>query len=67
MNGSVLSTGLRVEGARRGFNPQRRKMPSYCPITAHEAITGRVLGATNRVGNVHDSKDSVASLGQLFE
>ena len=40
VDGSVVSTGLRVEGARRGFNPHRRKVPSYYPITAYEANTG---------------------------
>ena len=28
---------------RRGFNPHRRKVPSYYPITAYEANTGQVL------------------------
>src|SRR5690606_15362709 len=37
VDGSVVSTGLQVEGARRGFNPHRRKVPSYYPITAYEA------------------------------
>ena len=35
VDGSVVSTGLKVEGARRGFNPHRRKVPSYYPITAY--------------------------------
>ncbi|WP_428102329.1 hypothetical protein [Candidatus Rariloculus sp.] len=37
VDGSVVSTGFRVVGARRGFNPHRRKVPSYYPITAYEA------------------------------
>ena len=60
VDGSVVSTGLRVEGARRGFNPHRRN--SYYPITAYEANTGQVLRVCNRAGNVHDGQ---ASLGFL--
>jgi len=67
VDGSVVSTGLRVEGARRGFNPHRRKVPSYYPITAYEANTGQVLRVSNRAGNVHDGKASLAFLGELFE
>ena len=47
LDGSVVSTGFRVEGARRGFNPHRRKVPSYYPITAYEANTGQVLSPDN--------------------
>ena len=67
VDGSVVSTGLQVEGARRGFNPHRRKVPSYYPITAYEANTGQVLRVRNRAGNVHDGKASVAFLEELFE
>jgi len=67
VDGSVVSTGLKVEGARRGYNPHRRKVPSYYPITAYEANTGQVLRVQNRAGNVHDGKASVAFLGELFE
>ena len=63
----MVSTGLRVEGARRGFNPHRRKVPSYYPITAYEANTGQVLRVCNRAGNVYDGKASLAFLGELFE
>lgn len=66
VDGSVVSTGLKVEGARRGFNPHRRKVPSYYPITAYEANTGQVLRVQNRSGNVHDGKASVAFLEALF-
>ena len=66
VDGSVVSTGLRVEGARRGFNPHRRNVPSYYPITAYEANTGQVLRVRNRAGNVHDGKASVAFLDELF-
>ena len=66
-DGSVVSTGLRVEGARRGFNPHRRKVPSYYPITAYEANTGQVLRVCNRAGNVHDGQASLAFLGELFK
>ncbi len=37
VDGSVLSTGLKVGRAFRGFNPHRRKNPSYYPITAQAA------------------------------
>ena len=37
IDGTVVSTGLQVQGARRGFNPHRRKVPSYYPISAYEA------------------------------
>jgi hypothetical protein len=66
VDGSVVSTGLKVEGARRGFNPHRRKVPSYYPITAYEANTGQVLRVQNRSGNVHDGKASVEFLEALF-
>lgn len=66
VDGSVVSTGLKVEGARRGFNPHRRKVPSYYPITAYEANTGQVLRVHNRGGNVHDGKASVEFLEALF-
>lgn len=67
VDGSVVSTGLKVEGARRGYNPHRRKVPSYYPITAYEANTGQVLRVQNRAGNVHDGKASVGFLQGLFE
>jgi hypothetical protein len=55
IDGSVLSTGLTVAGALRGYNPHHRKNPSYYPITATVAQTGHVLSHRNRPGNVHDS------------
>ena len=67
VDGSVVSTGLKVEGARRGFNPHRRKVPSYYPITVYEANTGQVLRVGNRAGNVHDGKASVSFLDELFD
>ena len=67
VDGSVVSTGLKVEGARRGFNPHRRKVPSYYPITAYEANTGQVLRVGNRAGNVHDGRASVSFLDELFD
>lgn len=66
VDGSVVSTGLQVEGARRGFNPHRRRVPSYYPITAYEANTGQVVRVRNRAGNVHDGKGSVEFLQELF-
>ena len=55
IDGSVLTTGLTVAGALRGYNPHHRKNPSYYPISATLAQTGHVLSHRNRPGNVHDS------------
>ena len=67
IDGSVVSTGLQVEGAERGFNPHHRKAPSYYPITAYEAQSGMVLRVQNRPGNIHDGKASLPFLRDLFE
>lgn len=66
IDGSVISTGLSVERAFRGFNPHHRKVPSYYPITAYLAETGQILRVKNRSGNVHDGKSSLAFLRDLF-
>ena len=66
LDGTVLSTGLSVERAFRGFNPHHRKVPSYYPITAYLAQTGHVLGVKNRSGNVHDGKAGMPFLRDLF-
>lgn len=66
VDGTVISTGQRVAGARRGFNPHHRKVPSYYPITAYEANTGQMLSVVNRPGNVHDGKASVAFIEALI-
>jgi hypothetical protein len=65
VDGSVVSTGLTVKGARRGFNPHRRKVPSYYPITAYEANSGQLLRSMNRPGNVHDGKASLQFIDAL--
>jgi hypothetical protein len=65
IDGSVVSTGLTVQGARRGFNPHRRKVPSYYPITAYEANSSQILRVHNRPGNVHDGKASIEFLDEL--
>jgi hypothetical protein len=62
IDGSVLTTGLQVERAERGFNPHHRKNPSYYPILAMLAQTGHVIAHKNRRGNVHDSHGSAAFL-----
>lgn len=67
VDGTVISTGQQVAGARRGFNPHHRKVPSYYPITAYEANTGQMLSVANRPGNVHDGKASVAFIDNLIE
>lgn len=66
VDGSVVSTGLTVESARRGFNPHHRKVPSYYPITAYEARSGLILRCQNRPGNVHDGKASLEFLDALI-
>ncbi len=58
IDGTVLTTGLQVERAERGFNPHHRKNPSYYPILATLAQTGHVVGHKNRRGNIHDSHGS---------
>jgi hypothetical protein len=58
LDGSVISTGLLVAWAKRGFNPHHRKVPSYYPILAHVAQTGQVIDLKNRPGNVHDGARS---------
>lgn len=55
MDGSVVTTGMKVERATRGFNPHNRKNPSYYPILVTLAQTGHVIAHKNRTGGVHDS------------
>ena len=62
VDGSVVSTGLQVDWAFRGFNAHHRKVPSYYPVTAYEAQTGQILRAKNRPGNIHDGKSSLVFL-----
>jgi hypothetical protein len=66
VDGVVVSTGLQVERAFRGFNPHHRKVPSYYPIMAHLAETTHVLRVKNRSGNVHDGKASLTFLRDLW-
>lgn len=66
VDGTVVSTGLQVERARRGFNPHHRKVPSYYPIVAHLAETTHVLRVQNRSGDVHDGKASLPFLRDLW-
>jgi DDE family transposase len=65
VDGTVISTGLTVERAFRGYNPHHRKVPSYYPITAYLAESGHVLRVKNRSGNVADGK-AVPFLRELF-
>jgi hypothetical protein len=71
VDGTVLRTGLWVEGAERGFNPHHPKDKSYYPLTAHLAQTGQILRVKNRPGNVNDSSSAVGFLrvviGELRE
>jgi hypothetical protein len=66
VDGVVVSTGLQVERAFRGYNPHQRKVPSYYPIMAHMAETTHVLRVQNRSGNVHDGKASLRFLRELW-
>lgn len=66
VDGTVVSTGLKVERAFRGYNPHHRKVTSYYPITAHLAETGHILRVRNRSGNVHDGKASITFLREIF-
>jgi hypothetical protein len=66
VDGTVLSTGLAVARAFRGFNPHHRRVPSYFPITAYLAETGHVLRVKNRSGNINDGKASLTFLRELF-
>src|SRR3990172_9654245 len=66
VDGVVVSTGLQVERAFRGFNPHHRKVPSYDPILAHLAETTHILRVKNRSGNVHDGKAGLPFLRDLW-
>ena len=66
VDGVVVSTGLQVERAFRGFNPHQRKVPSYYPIMAHLAETTHILRVKNRSGNVHDGKAGLPFLRELW-
>ncbi len=67
VDGVVVSTGLQVERAFRGFNPHHRKVPSYYPILAHVAETTHILRVKNRSGNVHDGKASLPFLREVWD
>lgn len=66
LDGTVISTGLQVGWAVRGFNPHHRKVPSYYPALAHLAETGQFLTVKNRPGNVHDGNASEPVLHELI-
>jgi hypothetical protein len=66
IDGTVVSTGLQVERAFRGYNPDHRKVPSYYPILAHLAETTHVLRLKNRSGDVHDGKASLPFLREVW-
>ena len=66
VDGSVVSTGLKVKGAFRGYNPHRRKAPSYYPVTACEAQEGQIVRLRNRPGNIHDGKAAVGFIDDLI-
>lgn len=66
VDGSVVSTGLKVAWAFRGHNPHHRKVPSYYPILAHLAQTCQILRVKNRPGNIHDGKRALSFLTTLI-
>lgn len=55
-DGTVLSTGDKVQWAFRGYNPHNRHAKSYFPLLCHVAQTGHFLQVRNRPGNIHDGK-----------
>jgi hypothetical protein len=67
LDGTVLRTGAKVEGAARGFNPHHPKDCSYYPLTAHVAQLGQILRVWNRPGNVNDSHNAVGFLRGIFK
>ena len=67
VDGTVVSTGLKVAWAFRGYNPHHRKVPSYYPISALLAESGHVLRLHNRPGNVSDGSASLTFLRELFQ
>ncbi|MEZ4652423.1 MAG: IS1380 family transposase [Candidatus Eisenbacteria bacterium] len=67
VDGTVISTGMQVERAFRGYNPHHRKVPSYFPITAYLAETGHLFRLQNRSGNINDGKASIGFLRDLFD
>lgn len=66
VDGSIISTGLQVAWAKRGFNPHHRKVPSYYPILGHVAQTGQIIAVKNRPGNVHDGKRAQCFIRDLL-
>jgi hypothetical protein len=65
VDGTVLRTGIRVDGAERGYNPHHPKDKSYYPLTVHLAQTGQLLAVRNRAGNVQDSEGALELLEDL--
>jgi hypothetical protein len=65
LDGTVLSTGLQVSWAARGFNPHHRKVPSYYPVMAHVGQTGQVVKVKNRPGNVNDGTKAERFIGEI--
>lgn len=66
VDGTVLSTGLQVERAFRGYNPHRQKVPSYFPIMTYVAESGHIARIENRSGNINDGKNALRFLRNLF-
>lgn len=66
LDGTVLSTGMQVAWAQRGYNPHHRKVPSYYPVLAHLAQTSQILAVKNRPGNVNDGKASIQFLASII-
>jgi hypothetical protein len=67
VDGTVISTGMKVGWAFRGYNPHHRKVPSYYPISAFLAESGHVLRLHNRPGNINDGSASITFLRELFQ
>jgi len=67
VDGSVVTTGRKVQGACRGYNRKRRGARSYYPITAYEAQEGQIVRLLNRPGNINDGAAAVAFVQDLLQ
>ena len=54
-------------GLPRLQSPPSQRPRATTPLVAHLAQTGHILRLKNRPGNVHDSKQAVAFLGELID
>ena len=62
---TVLRTGKQAGGARRGYNPHHRKIPSYYPISAYRPKVV-ISPAHNRPGKVNHGSAFILFLQDVF-